>query len=175
MPALPPEARCRHEFGRGRGNPPARGGGGRTVDQILLGHRPPAPNDQGGHACGLSRQLQTAGGGQAETRDLADDGRQALLAQALLNEWQDLPLALGLGIDHPVRMKAGAQETGGEQVPSRQAPEHGSLEAGRDSCGEQGRAAGKLGGKPRLDHLVQSTPGKSASRQMAIDGAEVER
>ena len=63
---------------------------------------------------GFRRQLQTARGGEAEARDLADDGRQALLAQAFLDERQDLPLALGLGIDDPVRVQASAQETRSE-------------------------------------------------------------
>lgn len=145
------------------------------MDQILLGHRPPTPDDQGGDARCFSGQLQTARGGQAETRDLADHGRQSLLAQAFLYKRQDLAFALGLGIDHPIGVQAGAQETRGEQVPAGQAPEHGSLVAGCDPSGEQGCAAGKFGGKACLDHFVQGAPGKAAGRQVAVDGTDTER
>ncbi len=145
------------------------------MNQVLLGHRPPAPDDQGRHARGLGGQLQAPRGGEAQPRDLADHGSQTLLAQAFLDEGQDLAPALGLGIDHPIRMKARAQEPRGEQVPAGQAPEHGSLEAGRNACGEQGGAAGELGGEPGLDHLVEGAPGEAASRQVTVDIGKAER
>jgi hypothetical protein len=72
-------------------------------------------------------------------------------------------------------MKTGAQEARSEQVPTRQTPEHGSLETGRNPCGKQGGTDGELGGEPSLDHLVKCASGEAASRQIAIDVAEAER
>ena len=88
---------------------------------------------------------------------------RALLAQAFLDERQDVPLAAGLGIDDPVRVQASAQEARSEEIPPGQAPEHRTLEAGRNPGGEERRAAGELGGEPRFDHLVQRAPGEAAS------------
>jgi len=175
LPAIPPKTGSRHELRWGRGDAPSGDGGGRTMNQVLLVDSPPAPDDQGRHARGLGGQLQATRGSQSQARDLADDGSQSLIAQAFLDERQDLPLALCLGIDHPVRMQARAQEPRGEQIPAGQAPEDGSLEPGRDACGEQGGAAGELGGEPGLDHLVEGTPGKATSRQVAIHVLKTEQ
>jgi hypothetical protein len=71
-------------------------------------------------------------------------------------------------------MKARAQEPWGEQVSAGQGPEHGSLEAGRDACGEQGGAAGELAGEARFDHLVEDASGKAASRQALVHIREAE-
>jgi len=172
VPAFPSEPGCRHEVGWGRGNAPAGHGGGRKMHQILLSECPPAPDHQGGDARRFSRQLQAARSDEAHARDLADNSGKALLAQAFLDERQNLPFALGFGIDHPIGMQAGTKQSGGEQVATRQAPEHRSLEAGGDPGGEQGRAAGKLGSRSRLDHLVQSASGEAASRQVAVEGFE---
>ena len=144
LPALPADAGSGDEVGWGRGNAPAGDGSRRAMDQFLLGHRPPAPDDQGGHSGRFSGKLQAARRCQPQARNLADDGREPLLAQAFLHEGQDLPLAPGLGIDDPLRMQARAQETGGEQIPARQAPEDRSLETGRNSCREKGCAAGEF-------------------------------
>ncbi len=102
MPALSPEAGSRHEFGRGRGDAPARHRSCRQVNQILFGQCPPAPDHQGGHACSFSRQLQTPRGDEAHARDFADHGCQSLLTQTLLDQRQDLAFALSLGIDHMI-------------------------------------------------------------------------
>ena len=61
-----------------------------------------------GDARRLGGELQPARGGEAEARDLADDGGQAPLAQAFLDERQNFAVAPGLGIDDPVRVQAGA-------------------------------------------------------------------
>lgn len=175
MPALPPEAGGWHQFGWGRGDAPAGHGGGRQVDQILLGQCPPAPDDESGDARRLRRQLQAPRGDEAHARDLADDGRQSLLAQPLLDERQDLPLAFGFGVDHPVRVQASPKEARREQVPACQAPEHGTLESGGNPCREERRAAGELRGKTGLDHLVQRASREAASRQMIIDGVKTKR
>ncbi len=144
------------------------------MDQILLGQGPPASDHQGCDARGFRRQLQAPRGCQTQARDLADNSRQSLFTEAFLDEGQDVPVAIGLGIDHTVRMQASAQEARGEQILTGQAPEHGSLEAGSDPGGEQGRAAGEFRGKSCLDHLVQSSPGKPTPRQVAVDLAKSE-
>ncbi len=172
MPAFPSETGSRHEFGWGRGDAPAGRGSRRQVDQILLGQCPPAPDDESGHAGGFSRQLQAPRGGEPHARDLADDGRQPLLTQAFLDEGQDLAFPLGFGIDHPVRVQTCAQEAGSEQVAARQAPEHRTLEPGRDSCGEQGGAASELRGMARLDHLMKNASGEAASWQVSVERLE---
>jgi len=116
--------------------------------------------------------LQPTGGGETKSRDLTDDGRQSLLAQALLDQRQNLALALGFGIDDPVGMKAGAQQPRSEQVATGQAPEDGAFEAGRNPSGEQGCASSELGGVTRLDHLMKNASGEATSRQVAIECLE---
>ncbi len=175
LPAFPSEAGSRHELGGSRSDAPAGHGSRRQMDQILLGQSPPASDHQGGHACRFSRQLQASRGDEAHARDLADHGSQSLLAQAFLDQRQDLSLALGFGIDDAIGMQAGAQETGRKQIAAAQAPEHWPLETGRNPRGEERGAAGELGGEARLDHLVQRTPGEAAAWQVIIYGAKTER
>jgi len=174
LPALSAYAGGGDGFGRGRGDAPAGDGSRWAVDQLLFGNRPPAPDDQRGHAGRFSGKLQAARGCQAQARNLADDGPKPLLAQAFLYEGKDFPLAPGFGIDHLLRMQSGTHEAGSEQITACQAPEDRPFEAGGDAGREKRCAAGEFGSRPRFDHLVEHASGQAASGQMAIDRAQTE-
>ena len=77
--------------------------------------------------------------------------------QAFLNQGQDISIATGLRVDHAVGVEPDLHETGGEQVPAREAPQDRSFQAGENASREQGGGPGKLGGRAMLDHLVQGS------------------
>ncbi len=79
--------------------------------------------------------------------------------QAFFDEGQDITVMGGLDIDDAIRMQTGPQQARGEEVAPGQAPENRPFEPGRDTGGEQGGGAGKLGSQSRLDNLVQGATG----------------
>lgn len=159
--------------GEGR-DAPARDCGGREARQLLLGHRPPAPERKGRHPGCLGRELQASGCGETKARHLTDDGGEPLLAQTLFHGGQYVTLMKCLGIDDTVRVQACIHESGSEQVPAVQAPEHRSFEAGGNAGREERRRSGELGGRTGLDHLVQHSKGKTSLGQAMIDGSDGE-
>jgi hypothetical protein len=60
-------------------------------DQILLGHVPPAADDQGHDAGFFSGKLEPTRCGQTHARDFADDGGKPFFIEAFLDQGQDVP------------------------------------------------------------------------------------
>ncbi len=168
------QARGRRSMGSKGRDAPACDSRGGEARQLLLGDRPPAPQRKGRHARGLGRELQATGCGQAEACHLTDNGGKAFLAQALFHGAQHVALMKGLGVDDTIGVQARIHETGSEQIAPAEAPENRALQARGDAGGEEGRRAGKLGGRTGLDHLVQGPEGKAALGQMLIDGSNGE-
>ena len=161
-------------MGREGRNAPARDGRGRQARQLLLGDRPPTPQRQRRHARVLSGQLQAAGCGEAEARDLADDGGKPPLPQSLLHDGQHVALTKGLGIDDAIRMQARIHKARREEIAAAETPEHRAFEPRRDAGDEEGGGTGELRRRARLDHLVQGAEGEPALRQPFIDDRKSE-
>ncbi len=160
--------------GEGRDAPAGDGSGGQAR-QLLLGHRPPAPERKGRHPRCLGRELQAPGCGETKARHLANDSGKALLAQTLFHGGQYVTLMKCLGIDDAIGVQAGIHQAGSEQVPAFQAPQHRAFEAGGNAGREERRRSGELGGRTGLDHLVQRPKGKASLGQAMIDGGDGER
>ena len=159
--------------GEGRDAPAGDGSGGQAR-QLLLGHRPPAPERKSRHPRSLGGELQAAGCGQAKARYLADDGGEPLFAQTLLHGGENISLAEGLSIDDAIRVQAGIHEAGSEQVASVEAPQHRAFEPGSNAGREEGCCPSELGGGTGFDHFMQRSKDKTTLRQATIDGSKGE-
>ena len=148
LPAAASEAASRNNLRRDRRHAPSRRGSGGKLGQVLLGDRPPAPDDQGGNARSLRGHLQATGGGEAEPGDFADDRAQAFLMEALFDERQDVGITAGLGVNDTIRMKADLHEARRKQIAPGQAPEHRPFEAGGNPGREERGGSGKLRSGP---------------------------
>ena len=95
-PARSADARRGQPFGRCTGNPPAR----RRRRQLGQGTdtlSPPPARQEGGGAAGVSGELEPAARGHVSATDLADDGGERAVPQAILHQRQHVLVLASLG------------------------------------------------------------------------------
>lgn len=147
-----------------RRNPPPGGGRVRNRRQFLLCDGPPAAKHKDRNTRRFGGQLEAAGWGEPEARDLPHHRRQAALLQALLHGRQDLSIPQGLRIDDAAWVKARPGEARREKIAAVEAPEHRTFEPGSDAGDEKSCGSGELRRGTSLNDFVQGSEGEAASR-----------
>ena len=133
----------------------------------LLGWRATL-HQHGENAALFGSQLQPAGGDHTEFAGIfAGDGGEAVVAQALLHNRQDV--FAGFGEEDAVGVQAGIGQAGGEQVGLAQHPEDGPVQAGENAGGKQGRGSGVFGVRPGGGGFVQRAETDAAGGQGRVD------
>lgn len=96
------------------------------------------------------------------------------MSQTLFHGEQDIRVAAGLDINHPVRMESREMQGGREQVTPPQAPQDRPLDA-RQNAGEEDRRTGIVGQVGTAGNLMQRAARDPAAGQPRIDGVYPER
>ena len=120
-----------------------------------LGLPPPAANRDSDRAGGFGGEVKAPGCRHRQPRHLGDDGAETAVPQAFLETGQQCLVVTGFDVDDAAGKQAGLGQGRGEQILSRDAPQHLAFGAGCDSGGEQGgrRAVNRAVAATR--HLMQ--------------------
>lgn len=81
---------------------------------------------------------------------------------------QDIAVAAGLDMGHPVGMKTGKMQRRSKQIAPAQAPEHRAIDA-RKNAGKENGGAGVIGKIRAAGDFMQRTGRNSAARKTAIE------
>ncbi len=134
-----------------------------------VGRPSPSPHRQTEAARAFSGQLQASGSDETEAGGLGHDGGQTGMTKAFLDTGEKGRLIPGLDIDHSVRPQTGLTQGRGEEVGSRDAPQHLARTPGRDPCREQGGRCAIHGLLASARDLVDGAERQAAAGQMAVE------
>lgn len=98
-------------------------------------------------------------------RDLAHYRAEAAVTKAFFKAGKERLLIACLDIDHTVRSEPRLRESRGEEVGSRDAPEHLSLGASRDAGGKKSSGGAIDRAVAAACHLMKSASGKTTIRK----------
>lgn len=140
-PARPPHALHGQRRGRHAADLPPRHCCGRLAQGIDIA-LPPFPQQQGHRAAFLRRQLQTPRGRHGNLADFAHDGAQPSMPQPLFHDGKHILIAPAFCLNKALWRQSDLSQTGGEQLPPAQRPQHGCSRirrpCGNASCEQSG-------------------------------------
>ncbi len=97
------------------------------------------------------------------------------MAQTFLDTGQDGVIITGLDIDHAIRRESGLSQGRGEEIGTRNAPQHLALGARADTGRKQRRSCAINRAVTAASDLVQGTKRKSLTRKARVQLSDPKR